>query len=372
MSTDNRGEMGETIKQLRASVPLTLKLLAENSGVSSAHLCRIEKGERFPSARILRKIAKPLGVSETELLVVAGYAPAEPSAEAEIPRRLKTKVFELSNGRYSNLSELAHAMGIVASQVYRVRQGKRPVSEKFIIGAKKAFPEYKLDDLFYVVPDGSEATDSRSDLGAKGNLVGMQQPSETRRDGLVKLRNTGLSYAEIGRRLGVSRERARQIVVGKPSQQKPDLQLKAVLTISDVARLLNVHINTVRRWSNQGILKSYHIGSRGDRRFRREDVDAFLGKPATKAEEVSSEQLIPTSAVLPSGMRRKRLTDRQLEILKLVAKGLDSKEIAERLSITEHTIKNQIYVACRCIGAANRAHAIAILYEQGWLEKGGD
>jgi excisionase family DNA binding protein len=49
-----------------------------------------------------------------------------------------------------------------------------------------------------------------------------------------------------------------------------------MLTISDVARLLNVHINTVRRWSNEGMLKGYRIGSRGDRRFRREDVDAFL------------------------------------------------------------------------------------------------
>ncbi|MCL0039074.1 helix-turn-helix domain-containing protein, partial [Dehalococcoidia bacterium] len=41
-----------------------------------------------------------------------------------------------------------------------------------------------------------------------------------------------------------------------------------MLTTSDVARLLNVHINTVRRWSNQGILKAYRIGSRGDRRFQ--------------------------------------------------------------------------------------------------------
>jgi len=39
--------------------------------------------------------------------------------------------------------------------------------------------------------------------------------------------------------------------------------LAPMLTTSEVARLLNVHINTVRRWSNQGILKTYRIGSRG-------------------------------------------------------------------------------------------------------------
>ena len=53
-------------------------------------------------------------------------------------------------------------------------------------------------------------------------------------------------------------------------------ELDAMLTISEVAELLNVHINTVRRWSNQGILKTYRIGSRGDRRFRQEDITSFL------------------------------------------------------------------------------------------------
>lgn len=55
-------------------------------------------------------------------------------------------------------------------------------------------------------------------------------------------------------------------------------EISPMLATSEVARLLNVHINTVRRWSNQGILKSYRIGSRGDRRFRREDVTNFLSK----------------------------------------------------------------------------------------------
>ena len=50
----------------------------------------------------------------------------------------------------------------------------------------------------------------------------------------------------------------------------------AMLTISDVSHLLNVHVNTVRRWSNQGLLKSYRIGSRGDRRFKKNDIEKFL------------------------------------------------------------------------------------------------
>jgi hypothetical protein len=63
---------------------------------------------------------------------------------------IKTRVFEFANGKYQNLSALARAMELSISQVYRVRVGKRGINEKFIIGAKKAFPEYRLDELFYI------------------------------------------------------------------------------------------------------------------------------------------------------------------------------------------------------------------------------
>ena len=62
---------------------------------------------------------------------------------------LRTRIFELCNSRYNNLSELAQAMGISVSQIYRVREGKRKINQKFLIGAREAFPEHKLDELFY-------------------------------------------------------------------------------------------------------------------------------------------------------------------------------------------------------------------------------
>ena len=49
-----------------------------------------------------------------------------------------------------------------------------------------------------------------------------------------------------------------------------------MLTTTDVAKMLHLHHNTVRRWSTRGILKSYRIGPRGDRRFRKEDIEAYL------------------------------------------------------------------------------------------------
>ena len=54
--------------------------------------------------------------------------------------------------------------------------------------------------------------------------------------------------------------------------KKQDKPISTMLTTSEVARIFNVHTSTIRRWSDQGILKSYRIGPRGERRFRREDV----------------------------------------------------------------------------------------------------
>ena len=53
-------------------------------------------------------------------------------------------------------------------------------------------------------------------------------------------------------------------------------EIHSMLTANEVARLLNVHINTVRRWSNSGRLRAYRIGTRGDRSFERIDVLSLL------------------------------------------------------------------------------------------------
>jgi len=75
--TDNN--LGKILKQQRMAMPLTLQELAFTSGVSSSHLGRIERSERFPSAHILRKIAKPLGFNEDELFTLAGFLSPTPS-----------------------------------------------------------------------------------------------------------------------------------------------------------------------------------------------------------------------------------------------------------------------------------------------------
>ena len=100
---------------------------------------------------------------------------------------------------------------------------------------------------------------------------------ETRHDDeVVKLREAGLSYAEIGRRLGISKERVRQILKGNPKPPECNLNSKIMLRPGEVAQLLGFHASTVRGWDKKGVLKSYRIGPRRDRRFKREDIIGLL------------------------------------------------------------------------------------------------
>ena len=57
-----------------------------------------------------------------------------------------------------------------------------------------------------------------------------------------------------------------------------------LMTVTEVAAWLKVHPNTVRRWSQRGLLKTYRIGARRDRRFDRTEVERLLTSGLTEEE----------------------------------------------------------------------------------------
>ena len=65
-----------------------------------------------------------------------------------------------------------------------------------------------------------------------------------------------------------------------------NIQDGAMLTIREVSQILHVHSNTLRRWSDQGIIRAYRIGPRGDRRFKREDIVSIL---QNETEQIESD-----------------------------------------------------------------------------------
>ena len=66
-----------------------------------------------------------------------------------------------------------------------------------------------------------------------------------------------------------------------------DEHMDDMLTVSEVARLLHVHPNTLRRWSNKGRIRSYRINPRGDRRYRLRDIEGFLAQLNSHGDGVS-------------------------------------------------------------------------------------
>ena len=63
-----------------------------------------------------------------------------------------------------------------------------------------------------------------------------------------------------------------------------------------------------------------------------------------------------------------RLTPRELEVLKLLAQGLQNKEIAAELIISERTVKFHVSSIMGKLGAGNRTEAVSIAAQQGLVE----
>jgi len=59
-----------------------------------------------------------------------------------------------------------------------------------------------------------------------------------------------------------------------------------MLTVKEVASILNLHSSTVRRWEKEGLLKSYRIGPRHSLRFKQEDIFDFLDRSRNEVHTV--------------------------------------------------------------------------------------
>ncbi|WP_435798107.1 response regulator [Streptomyces antibioticus] len=65
------------------------------------------------------------------------------------------------------------------------------------------------------------------------------------------------------------------------------------------------------------------------------------------------------------------LTDREAEVLGLVAKGLANEEIADRMSVSESTVKTHLHRAMTKLNLRSRAQAVVFAYESGIAQVGG-
>ncbi|MFF7052618.1 response regulator [Streptomyces griseorubiginosus] len=124
----------------------------------------------------------------------------------------------------------------------------------------------------------------------------------------------------------------------------------------------------------------------------RAGADGFLLKRARPAEIVHAVRLVaegesllfPASVrqlaarygegdgnlVARAAMERARLTDREAEVLRLMARGLSNAEIAERLVVGTETVKSHVSGVLAKLGARDRTQAVIAAYESGFVAPG--
>ncbi|WP_299655638.1 autoinducer binding domain-containing protein [uncultured Jannaschia sp.] len=92
--------------------------------------------------------------------------------------------------------------------------------------------------------------------------------------------------------------------------------------------------------------------ARGDRELTDDEIADINGRFGTWCDHVTN---------------RAALTDREIDVLKLLSVGHSQREIAEALGIAEVTVKQRAVTATKKLGATNRIHAVAIAMQRDYL-----
>ena len=97
----------------------------------------------------------------------------------------------------------------------------------------------------------------------------------------------------------------------------------------------------------------------------RADGDVALVGTAEDADLVVSERVVSTAAPGAVAQPGAALTARELEVLRLVARGLSNKEIAADLRITTHTVKYHLAAVLEKLGVRSRTEAVSLGVRKG-------
>ncbi len=88
------------------------------------------------------------------------------------------------------------------------------------------------------------------------------------------------------------------------------------------------------------------------------------GTPAAATQEGWEPVAAPTPVALP---KAPPLTDREKEILRWVAAGLQNKEIAHKLGISLATVRNHIHNILEKLDVHSKLEAVSLAFRQGWV-----
>lgn len=101
-------------------------------------------------------------------------------------------------------------------------------------------------------------------------------------------------------------------------------------------------------------------------------IGIWLGLTLTKKKEILIVKEVPVPATAPFALNEQRLknlgiTKRELEILELIAQGMSNREIAEKLFVSENTVKTHSSRLFDKLSAKRRTQAVQIAKEMGLI-----
>jgi DNA-binding NarL/FixJ family response regulator len=165
-------------------------------------------------------------------------------------------------------------------------------------------------------------------------------------------------------------EAIEQFRAHRPDLTLMDLQMPVLNWIEAMIRILaefpNARIIVLTTYSGDvQVLRALHAGARayllkGHDRELIETIHAVMEGRKRIPPEVAAE--------LAEHATDDALSDREIEVLKLIAAGNSNKQIADLLCIAEATVKSRVTIFFRSLVPANRAHAVAIGLKRGIIE----
>ena len=192
-------------------------------------------------------------------------------------------------------------------------------------------------------------------------------------------------------RAGVTAQLLRQPGVHVVDGEHVDDAKVAILVLDAVTDEVADEVRRIRRigpdrvvlvvadLDDAGLLQAVEAGVTGIVRRSEATPDALMAAAATVAAGdgalpcdlvgrlLASVTRLQQGALSAQGLNPAGLDEREVEVLRLVAEGYDTSEIAVRLSYSERTIKSILHDVNSRLRLRNRAHAVAYAIREGLL-----
>jgi DNA-binding CsgD family transcriptional regulator/LysM repeat protein len=241
---------------------------------------------------------------------------------------------------------------------------RRNVGDSAAWGVPRGYPDYRAHPEALDRYADASAEASPKDFGSKQSFDGSEEVSVAEKNDLGRV---GIVGAVRGRRERIGRRWAPKRIgrrrAPRPGRRSREGSVTGAYSPKIYRALSRAALETRPQRSANGRAKGTQRGGGAG------SVRALLRKPETVGNGhkllgglVRNEESRPDQRIL-------LLSARQREILELVAEGLPNAQIAQRLFVTESTVKQHLHKAYKTLGVRNRREAAKFLSSNGRAER---